>query len=524
MNKIVKMTPRINSLLLAIMIVASASYPMFSQQNTAITEDNAPQFLYGIAAVYNNDLEGEVTASGEAFSQTALSVAHRSLPFGTRVEIENLSNGKKVEALINDRGPFYQNRIINATKQVADILSFLEEGSSFVKISILELGSSLPTPIGLPTPPVGQDIPQSFDPNMVTNTNSVVVPTNAGTPVAQPLALANKDNNIDEMTPNDELDQYNTTAVSDDLFNDDELFADIDDEFDFMDDTFEEEPLAFEEETPVFGEEALAFEESTALAQTIDNNNTTPRGFSNGDDFFIEDPLTDIEISVDDEYVVAPTSVLDPSSYDLTQEEQELMKQEATEQDPFSDLFDDRGGAYSFQEEVASSLAYGPTGGTPVAAPVMPAPVAEPVPTPTPIEEPTPPANNINGDIIPPTLAPTDEYNDDFYNDSYNTPDPVKSPMPEVEEGFAPQKIGDHYIIQIGAFSNQKNAMALYEQLRDGGFNAYITDVKIKGKNLMRVRIGYFKTIEEAIQMSQKLEIANKLENRIIKVEYEENK
>jgi cell division septation protein DedD len=200
------------------------------------------------------------------------------------------------------------------------------------------------------------------------------------------------------------------------------------------------------------------------------------------------------------------------------------MKQEATEQDPFSDLFDDRGGAYSFQEEVASSLAYGPTGGTPVAAPIMPAPVAEPVPTPTPIEEPTPPANNINGDIIPPTLAPTDEYNDDFYNDSYNTPDPVKSPMPEVEEGFAPQKIGDHYIIQIGAFSNQKNAMALYEQLRDGGFNAYITDVKIKGKNLMRVRIGYFKTIEEAIQMSQKLEIANKLENRIIKVEYEENK
>lgn len=585
MKKNFRRTSKIGALYLVVVLFVY-NIPSYTQQSTQTKQDNISQFLYGIASVYDSDFDGETVASGNIYSPTALTVAHRSLPFNTRIEIENLSNGKRVEAIINDRGPFTQNRILNVSKQVADILGFLNEGTSFVKVTILELGTSLPTPMGLPTPLIGKDIPQGF------------TPTNINADLDQDLQTVDENNDLNEddtvnndfnenISKNvmdedaeiidfekgigegnlnesfgmdglngDQLASFDTTAVTDDvlfeedtLFEDD-LFADFDNEFEFMDDSFDPDPSVDQE--LVKGKSQARAQNITNSSQDFVNNAPMePVGFNtNNQDFLIDDPLSNIIIGPDEEYFAAPlppAEVLNTAPYDITPEERQMLKRESSNTNPFSDLFDDRTDSYSLPQELRNSGvsptksidpaynidgvggvatenpinnidSYNDRGDTAIEEfPIISEPIdvntytegfdkqpsvndvavtnTEPF-TPTPII--SQPQTNIYP--IPPTMDPYQE--------------------PAMEKPFTPQRIGDHYIIQLGAFSKQKNALDLYEKLRKSGFNAYITDVKINGRNLIRVRVGYFNTIEQAIQISENLQSAYNLENRIIQVEY----
>jgi rare lipoprotein A len=76
----------------------------------------------GIASVYGH--RGGKTASGERVSPGALTAAHRSLPFGTRVRVVNKKNGRSVTVRINDRGPFIRGRVIDLTPAAARQLGF----------------------------------------------------------------------------------------------------------------------------------------------------------------------------------------------------------------------------------------------------------------------------------------------------------------------------------------------------------------------------------------------------------------
>lgn len=75
------------------------------------------------------------TASGEIMKPGDLTAAHRSLPFGTRVLVENLSNGHSVVVRVNDRGPFVPGRIIDVSKAAASSLGMLGSGTARVRIS-----------------------------------------------------------------------------------------------------------------------------------------------------------------------------------------------------------------------------------------------------------------------------------------------------------------------------------------------------------------------------------------------------
>jgi peptidoglycan lytic transglycosylase len=75
------------------------------------------------------------TASGETMNPGDLTAAHRSLPFGTRVLVENLSNGHSVVVRINDRGPFVAGRIIDVSKAAASSLGMLGSGTAKVRVS-----------------------------------------------------------------------------------------------------------------------------------------------------------------------------------------------------------------------------------------------------------------------------------------------------------------------------------------------------------------------------------------------------
>lgn len=92
----------------------------------------------GKASFYADKFEGRLTASGEIFSQTKLTAAHKTLPFGTNVKVTNLSNDKSIVVIINDRGPFVRGRIIDLSKAAAKILEFIDQGVADVVVEILE--------------------------------------------------------------------------------------------------------------------------------------------------------------------------------------------------------------------------------------------------------------------------------------------------------------------------------------------------------------------------------------------------
>ena len=78
-----------------------------------------------------------MTASGERCDPSAMTAAHRTLPFGTKVKVENLKNGRTVVVRINDRGPFVGGRIIDLTKGAAHKLGFVSSGTAQVRLTVL---------------------------------------------------------------------------------------------------------------------------------------------------------------------------------------------------------------------------------------------------------------------------------------------------------------------------------------------------------------------------------------------------
>ena len=88
----------------------------------------------GKASYYADKFQGRRTASGEIFRQRRMTAAHKTLPFGTKVRVTNLSNGRSIKVRINDRGPFVAGRIIDLSKKAARRLGMLNDGVVSVKI------------------------------------------------------------------------------------------------------------------------------------------------------------------------------------------------------------------------------------------------------------------------------------------------------------------------------------------------------------------------------------------------------
>ena len=91
----------------------------------------------GQASYYGARHHGNKTASGERFDQHALTAAHRSLPFGSRVQVTNLRNDKTVVVRINDRGPYAKKRIIDLSQKAAEELDMLRDGVIPVRVEQL---------------------------------------------------------------------------------------------------------------------------------------------------------------------------------------------------------------------------------------------------------------------------------------------------------------------------------------------------------------------------------------------------
>jgi rare lipoprotein A len=91
----------------------------------------------GLASWYGNEYHGRQTASGEVFDEEAMTAAHRSLPFGSVVQVTNQKNGKSVRVRINDRGPFVRGRVIDLSKGAARKIDMINDGVVPVRLRVL---------------------------------------------------------------------------------------------------------------------------------------------------------------------------------------------------------------------------------------------------------------------------------------------------------------------------------------------------------------------------------------------------
>ncbi|WP_337869684.1 septal ring lytic transglycosylase RlpA family protein [Meiothermus sp.] len=111
--------------------------PPAPREPKPITAAN-PAVQLGRASWYGPRFHGRRTANGERFNKFHLTAAHRTLPFGTRVRITNLQNGRSIVVRINDRGPYIRGRIIDLSYEAARRLGMHRQGVIQVKVEILD--------------------------------------------------------------------------------------------------------------------------------------------------------------------------------------------------------------------------------------------------------------------------------------------------------------------------------------------------------------------------------------------------
>lgn len=91
----------------------------------------------GVASYYGRRFHGRLTANGERFNMNAMTAAHKTLPFGTRVRVTNPRNGRSVTVRINDRGPFIKGRTIDLSRGAAERIGMIASGHARVKLDIV---------------------------------------------------------------------------------------------------------------------------------------------------------------------------------------------------------------------------------------------------------------------------------------------------------------------------------------------------------------------------------------------------
>ena len=94
-----------------------------------------PLTSYGLASFYT---EEQQTANGETFNPKALTAAHPTLPFGTRLRVTNVSTGRSVTVRINDRGPFVSGRVVDVSYSAAESLGIVGRGVAKVKLDVVQ--------------------------------------------------------------------------------------------------------------------------------------------------------------------------------------------------------------------------------------------------------------------------------------------------------------------------------------------------------------------------------------------------
>jgi rare lipoprotein A len=100
-----------------------------------------PTDLHGVASWYGQEFAGRTTANGEIFDPLLFTAAHRTLPFGTVLDVQNPKTHQSVRVRINDRGPYIGGRMIDLSYAAAQQIGLIEPGSGQVDLTVVKLGN-----------------------------------------------------------------------------------------------------------------------------------------------------------------------------------------------------------------------------------------------------------------------------------------------------------------------------------------------------------------------------------------------
>ncbi len=120
-------------------LTACATGGNVGKNRSESSHKSAPDFAKsGKASFYGKGFHGKLTANGERYDMYAMTAAHKTLPFGSRVRVTCRETGKSVVVRINDRGPFVAGRIIDVSQGAAAELDIISKGVVNVKIELLD--------------------------------------------------------------------------------------------------------------------------------------------------------------------------------------------------------------------------------------------------------------------------------------------------------------------------------------------------------------------------------------------------
>lgn len=122
--------------MLALLVVAA-----YGCRTTTPAPTPVPELLRGIASWYGEEFAGRTTANGEIFDPGQLTAAHRTLPFGTVLDVTNQKTKQTVRVRVNDRGPYIGGRIIDLSYAAAQRIGLIEPGIGEVDIKLVRIGS-----------------------------------------------------------------------------------------------------------------------------------------------------------------------------------------------------------------------------------------------------------------------------------------------------------------------------------------------------------------------------------------------
>lgn len=158
------MRPRVAALALIVFVAACVT--------TAPPPPKAAEVLQGVASWYGEEFAGRTTANGEIFDPLQFTAAHRTLPFGTVVDVVNPKTQQSVRVRVNDRGPYIGGRVIDLSYAAAQKIGLIEPGIGDVRITIVKVGSGEREPpaplevtiaeapnVVVPVPPAAKDAP-----------------------------------------------------------------------------------------------------------------------------------------------------------------------------------------------------------------------------------------------------------------------------------------------------------------------------------------------------------------------------
>lgn len=122
--------------IVALLVISGCSVPAAKVPPPPLPESRVSQT--GIASWYGPGFHGKATASGEIYNQDDMTAAHQTLPLGAKVMVTNLENGSAAEVLVNDRGPFAKNRVIDLSYAAAQSINMVGPGTALVRIDVVD--------------------------------------------------------------------------------------------------------------------------------------------------------------------------------------------------------------------------------------------------------------------------------------------------------------------------------------------------------------------------------------------------